>query len=434
MSDKRASLSIDKLKIQEVKHEPSKELDAIVKLMAKHGTKDAYSMLPQSTKHHVSFVLNNTYSAFANAIRRTLVEDIPTKCMSINEKDILTDDEFISGMNDVLVKNLGLVPIMQFSDLANNPDKYDVYLSVFNNTNDIIDVKVRDIHVTTKKPKGKPEKKKFGKSGKSGSGGAQNIGVQGGDTQEESNNSDVDIEEDIEIIDDVPESLTDNSRTEDEKTSTLQKTLQKNNELLAPDDNILLMRLRPGKFLKLRNITIVSGTSAKDAGKFSLLNNIYYKPLDIQPYDQFTNKGTRSIEHDCKSFELQFTTCGNIMPREVMNAVHAKLSDDLADLKKKITLFASAQQGTYYSGQDCEVTYTDEVYNFKFNGHYISELMLIAMCCYRLDETIPFCTATVERFDSIVGIVRIKHADATKLLLKAIDVCQADLDTLLKAF
>jgi hypothetical protein len=392
------SLKIEKLKIEEIKIHKTPELEAVVKLMEKHGTTDGYNLLPKSTKHHVSMQLDNTYSAFANAIRRTLVEDIPTYSLLVDEKDIITDDEFIAGMSDVLIKNIGLVPIMQSGAIIDNQDKYDIHLDVFNKSSEIIDVKVRDLVIAIKKTRG------------------------GADSTL-----------DINIEDELDESI------EEVKTYKVKDTKKSNMQeidinKLTPDSNILLMRLRPGKYLKIRNINIQVGTSAVDAGKYSLLNNISYEPLGVEPYDQFTGKGTRSIDHDYSSFVIKFNTCGNISPKEVMQRVHHKLTSDLVDLKKKIQLYVDAGSGSYYSGQDCEVTLTDEVYNFKLIGHYISELYMIAMCCYKLDENIPFCAATVERYDSIVGLLRIKHADYTKILMKAIDTCQKDLDKVLSVF
>lgn len=393
------SLKIEKLKIEEVKIHKTPELDAVVKLMEKHGTPNGYELLPKSAKHHVSMQLDNTYSAFANAIRRTLVEDIPTYSLLVDEKDIITDDEFIAGMSDVLIKNIGLVPIMQSGAIIDNQVNYDIHLDVFNKSSEIIDVKVRDMVITAKKTRG---------------GGA-------------------DSALDINIEDELDESIEEvkTYKVKDSKKSNMQEI---DINKLTPDNNILLMRLRPGKHLKIRNIQIQMGTSAVDAGKYSLLNNISYEPLGVVPYDQFTGKGTRSIDHDCSSFVIKFSTCGNITPKEVMQRVHHKLTSDLVDLKKKIQLYVDAGAGSYYSGQDCEVTLTDDVYNFKLIGHYISELYMISMCCYKLDENIPFCAATVERYDSIVGLLRIKHADYTKILMKAIETCQKDLDKLLSVF
>lgn len=409
------SLKVDKVQIEEIKIRKTPELDAIVKLMAQNGISDGYSLLPTSTKHKVSMQLNNTYSAFANAIRRTLVEDIPVWSLGVHETDILTDDEFISGMNDVLVKNLGLVPIMQTGKVIDAPDKYDLYLYVFNNTNEIIDVKASDINIVLKTTK-KSKKK----------GGAQKETDVDNTTVDE----DADIDEDNATVDVDADIDLDTEIELDNKTNA--STKKEFN--LIPDDNILLMRLRPGKYLKLRNIFPQSGTSAQDASKYSLLNNVSYEPLDMNPYDQFTGKGTRSIEHDCKSFLLEFSTCGNIEPKQVIQLAHKKLVSNLEDIRKKIQLYIDKGITSYYSGQDCEVTLQDEVYNFKFVGHYISELFMIAMNCLKLDDNVPFCAATVERYDSVVGLLRIKHADFTKLLLKSIDVCIKDLDIFLDAF
>lgn len=407
------SLKITDLKISDLKIEKTPELDKIVKLMAAHGIQDAYHLLPKSIKKRVSFVLNNTYAAFANAVRRTLTEDIPTTCMVVDEKDIMTDDEFISGMSDVLMKNLSLVPIYQTGAVVERHKDLDVYLYVFNNTNDILDVKARDIRIV-RKTSGKKGKHVVNKKGK-----------KGGD-----DSADTDLLDEIQEIQE--EDLTSDTTAKD---TTDEKSERKTENVeLCPDDNILIMRLRPGKYLKLRNIQLETGTSAKNAGKFSLLNNITYKPLDIDPYDQFTGKGTRSIEKDCKSFEITFSTCGNIEPDEVIKRMHTKLTDDLLDIKKKIDLYVAAGKPAYYSGQDCEVTVVNSVTHIKLNGHYLSELNLIAMCGYTLDENIPFITATVERFDSVVGSLHIKHADPIGVLMKSIDSCKKDLDTLLAVF
>ena len=421
------SIKIENLKIEELKFQKTPELDILVKLMAKHGTKNAYDLLPTSIKHYVSMHLNNTYSAFANAIRRTLIDDIPVLAMNVIEKDIDTDDEFISGMNDVLIKNLSLIPIMQSGNVTDNSNKYDVYLSVFNNTNEIIDVKASDIIIVLKTQK----KKKKGGHLKESRDSDESL-----DKVEVEDKNDADVEDKNESADDSAEFGVESLDVED-KTEARDLEVEDKNSIkkkkafeLIPDDNILIARLRPGKYLKLRNIHLQSGTSSQNAGKYSLLNNITYEPLDIQPYDQFTNKGTRSIEHNCKSFLLEFTTCGNITPKEIMDKVHVKLSFDLSSIKKKIQLYSESGAGSYYRGQDCEITIHDDVYNFKFVGNYISEIFMISMCCFQLDANIPFCTATVERFDSLVGILRIMHADTLKLLLKAIDTCQLDLNIL----
>ena len=352
-------LNIEKISINEVHIEKTPELNEIVKIIKDHGDiADAYKLLPVKPYHSVSFQLNNTHSAFANAIRRIFVEEITTYSMTTDENDILTNDEFISGLKKVLLKNLALTPINQESKLLE--PNYDMRLYVKNTTNDIIDVFASDIKITS----GKKE---------------------------------------------VPNDL-----------------------IVYP--NIVIMRLRPGKFLNLRKIVIQSGRAYEHYGYFSLLNSTIYEPLDIVPYDQFTKKGEKSMEVDCSKFKLGFTTCGNIMPKTVINKMIDKFEYDLLDIKSKIATYMDANAGDYYSGDGCEVEIKDEIYNYKFPGHYISVTAAIAMRCYKLDETILFCTSRVDRFDSMIGFIRLKHATPNKLVMAAIDACLLDLETIGNAF
>jgi hypothetical protein len=414
-------LSITNIEISELKPRRTESLNALVKLMETHGFPGGYDMLPKSTKHKVEFILNGTYSAFANGIRRALVEEIETKSFLIEETDILTDDEFISGTNDVLIKNMSLVPIFQSGAIIDSYDNYDVYLYVFNSTNGIIDVKVSDLSIVLKKKRGGDATKTRTK-----------VSTKVGDVEivDEESEEEKDEEKEEENNEEKDENASAASTLGGTPTASDRSLLDK----LVPDSNIVIVRLRPGKYIKIRNIKLQSGTSAEHAGKFSLLNNVSYEPLDIEPYNQFTNKGTRSIDHDCQKFRVGFTTCGNITPKEVIDQLTTTLKARLTDIKNKIEIYAAANTDTYYSGQDCEVSLIDDVYYYKFAGHYITAIYMIAMRCFKLDENIPFCSAGVERYDSMIGIIRIIHADRNKILIKAIDGCIGDLNMLRAAF
>jgi hypothetical protein len=349
-------LNIEKVSVKEVRIEKTQQLNDIVKMMKEYGgIDDAYSLLPTRPHHVVTFQLNNTDSAFANAIRRIFVEEITVASMTISEGDIITDDEFIAGMKRVLIKNLALTPIDQDNKLLSTG--VELHLNVRNTTNDIIDVYASDIKISGNKT---------------------------------------------------------------------------NDLIIYP--NIVIMRLRPGRQLNLRKITIQTGRAYEHYGYFSLLNATKYKPLDITPYDQFTKKGEKSMEVNCSKFEMGFTTCGNISPKSVINKMIDKFEYDLSDIKSKVIAYSNAEAGDFYSGDNCEVEIKSDIYNYKFPGHYISVVGAIAMRCYRLDENILFCTSRVDRFDSMIGYIRLKHADPNKLLISAIDSCLADLEIISKAF
>ncbi len=122
--------SVENLSIEKKSINKSDVLDKYVKLMKDQGVhQNGYSLLPKNEWYEVSFELHNSHAGFANGIRRVLVGELEVQSMVVEEKDILTDDEFIAGMNDVLVKNIGLIPIYQDHGLS--VDEYDIYLYAY---------------------------------------------------------------------------------------------------------------------------------------------------------------------------------------------------------------------------------------------------------------------------------------------------------------
>ncbi len=136
------SLSVEKILVKQVKIEDdNKELNKLIELIKKSALhEDPRKLLPSYSWYTVDFVLNNTYAAFANAIRRTLISELPVKCLTFDEADLKTNDDFI--LSDVVMKNINLVPIMQ-----NYEGKNTISINVQNKTNDIIDVLSNDIKV-----------------------------------------------------------------------------------------------------------------------------------------------------------------------------------------------------------------------------------------------------------------------------------------------
>ena len=362
------SIKIENIKIEVIKIERSDAFIAIIKLIEKHGTKNAIDLLPKSEKKKLTFTINNTNAAFANAIRRILIDQIITSCLNVDEQDVKTDDEFVAGMINVIIGNISLIPIYQNIEI--DKAEYNISLSVFNNTNEHMSVKASDIISLKKKKHNKGEY--------------------------------------------IKGEYTDNS----ERHSSLE---------LFPDKNITLFNLRPGKYIKINNMYLEKGNAYNHAGKFTLLNNVTYKPLDIEPYNQFTESGTKSVEKNCTSFEISFTTAGNIELDIVINAVCDILLNDLRDIYNKLKLYIEANTPKYYKGDNCEIMINNNIYTINLAGHYLTELNIISMYCYQLDINTPFVTSTVERYDSNVGIIKLKHSDFG-ILLKAIEAAEKDID------
>lgn len=362
MSDQKKSLPFADGKITKIIIKESDDLKELITLMKKNGADDPTSLLPNADRYRASITLDGTFSSFANAIRRILIEEIEVVALLVDEKNMTTDDKFIFSMNDVIIKNFSLIPIIQSGELIDKFDDYSLSLHVVNNTSEIINVKASDIKITNK-------------AGKN-----------------------IDINK------------------------------------LIPDPNALIMYLRPGKFVKIHDIALQKGRAHQHAAKFTLLNNVAMAPLDMKPYNQFNNTGTRSIEYDPKKFKIMFETAGNIEPDEVMDKMYEKFSADLLDIKQKIELYKEAKEPKYFTGQDFEVSVENDIHVYKFIDHYITPTSVIAMKCYLLDENVPFATSTVDRFDSQVAYIKIKHASPSVILLKSIDECLKDMQNVVSSF
>jgi hypothetical protein len=212
-----------------------------------------------------------------------------------------------------------------------------------------------------------------------------------------------------------------------------------NIEEVFPETNIIVIRLRPGRYIKINNMFFEKGYSKNNAAKFSLLNNIIYYPTDIMPFDIHAKdekkRGVRSADYNSSSFFIKFITCGNIAPKTVINKMIDTISENLNIIKSRIEKYNKSEDiKKYYSDEGIEVFNKNDVLHYVFSGQYLTMMNMISQRCYMLDSTIPFITGGVERFDTNTGIIKIMHADPNNLLLQAIESCFKDLEIIKKAF
>ncbi len=488
-------IKIENLSIKEKSIVRTKELDGIAESMKEYGIEDPYALLPKNTWHEVSFNLKNTHTGFAHGLYRIMDEEMEVLCATTNEEFIVSDDKFITDSSYSLIKNINLLPVRQSltdEELA----EYDIYLYKYNDSDDIIDVHAKDFIVVNKKQRntkkhaskrGKGEndneKNKFtSKNNKTSSNisklrkgtikgsklggkvaekktGAEENNAESKDDDDEENNAeskDDDEENNAESKDDDEENNADNSKEDKFEIIELDQTV--NNDLIEienthslehkgdidithifPEPNCLIMRLRPGKYLKINNLLFERGRQKDNAAKFSLLNNIRYHPTDIVPYNIFAKteaeRGTRSVEHDSKEFYISFTTCGNILPKEVIDLTIARLTTELLSIRDKILKYSKTDTSKkYYNDEGIEVTYINEIYTYTLYNQYLTTINMISQRCYVIDPSISFCAGAVKRFDTEVGIIKMIHADSNKLIISAIDSCLEDAKVIQKAF
>jgi hypothetical protein len=392
-----------------------KALYPFVKMIKANGVSNPLSLLPQTPWHKVSFTLKKTSSSMANGIRRVLIEELLTKCLWFKDTDLTTDDEFI--LADVLQMNVGLIPIVQ--DGKNYAGKV-ISLYKYNNTNDVIDIKASDIMISSSKVTIKSTDSTLQSSDKSAS---KEI-VPTTDAEDDTVND---------VVDDAESPVPHKSKKK--KNPKIGGVSNDALKELIPDPNITIMSLRPGKFINIEEMSFLEGFSKDDAGKFSLLDNVSYHILNVDPYDQFTHKGKRSIEYDPTDFQISFKTCANITPKHVMKKLVDTIMIKLNRAKAFVIEYTKSEDpNAYFYTEGFEVKVNDEIKSYRFRGEYITLSNMLAHRCYALDPTILFCAPAVERLDSELAIVRLNHADANKLLITAIDDCITDVKTLADAF
>lgn len=404
----------------------SKELNDILTLMKKHGTPNPKSLLPKTPWHEVKFELKNTYAGFANGIRRTLIEELPVKCLDFDEQDFERSDEYI--LIDQIKKNINLIPIKQE---LRNMEKYYIYLYKYNDTNDIINVTTKDIYIAFRKPSFKEKATAYHATdipSKLSSKTMAQLSPRKGITTKEKKISTSEIKK----------------KSKNKKSKVIkkgsgyikhagilnisdQKTLPLNE--LIPDENITIIRLRPNKYVAIKKLQIITGYCKNDAAKFTLLDNVSYRPYGLAPYDNFKHTGTRSATVNPTHFIFSFMTASNILPKTVINTMASELTRRLINALNKVEEYKKTdQKKEYYLTNKFEVSVAEDIKTYKFIEEYITLAFMVAQKCYILDPNILFCTPSVDRYDNEIAIIRLKHPDSNNLLIKAIKECINDIE------
>jgi DNA-directed RNA polymerase alpha subunit len=95
--------SVSNVEVSDIKYE-------ITGIFKKHE-REIKELLPTKKREIISFIIKNTTTAMANAIRRTLIEELRIKILNVEIEDIDTDEEFL--IRDEFRDRLNLIPIDQ---------------------------------------------------------------------------------------------------------------------------------------------------------------------------------------------------------------------------------------------------------------------------------------------------------------------------------
>ena len=398
---------VSEVKIEKKHLGRNEKLKTLLAAMKAHGI-DGEQYLPKAEYETCSFRLSKSCPGMANAIRRIWMSEIPTRCLHVTQypeadqpgmpSAIYTDDEFIRGTTDVVIKNINSVPIMQDVDFS----KYKFYLYIVNQTHQVINVRARDIRsrLAAAKPSkiitgGRPLGKK----------------ITEGDA--------------------VPSLFTVPAEIIYEEKNAI------NIHAVIPNPNITIARLRPGKTIFISDFVFETGLAMFDAAKFTLLNSIIYRINE----PHFTDGGERSITHLPSDFYLSFTTAGNISARSVMQKTFTTLVDYMQRIKKTI---AAIDMSTlmFFSNDEVSVACVAGLYTYKFKKHGFTSIVLLAQQCMRQDPAVAFCSGNVDTYntrnaaleDIRVGVLKLKHLEPIKLINAAADATISEINNLQKAF
>ena len=186
-------------------------------------------------------------------------------------------------------------------------------------------------------------------------------------------------------------------------------------------ENIVLCRLRPDAYIKINNIEISSGKTYTDAGKFSLVSNVFYEPLDVSPIVETREgqTGKSSMHSNPTHFLIKYTTHRNIdHPLKIMvdccdllisrfNAIYL----DMQNIKNNDESYFSDLLTMKISGNMRKI---------EIRGEYWTVINLIARYCYILANDIKFVSPSLIHPEKHIGVISIIHPEFSTLIQNAV--------------
>lgn len=203
------------------------------------------------------------------------------------------------------------------------------------------------------------------------------------------------------------------------------------------EKNIVLCRLRPGKYIKINNIKIVEGNGRTDAGKFNSVSNFTYKILDVDPIvdTRLGQDGVSSMRSNPKHFYLSYTTHRNfnnaaLIMVKCCDALNNRLDNILTEMEK-IT-----NSTTEYDSKLIKVESSGaSMKKIHFKHEYWTIVNLIARYCFILTKgDIPYVSAALIHPEKETGIVNISHPEFATLIKNSIKKIITEFKTIKKSF
>lgn len=321
----------------------------------------------------ITFEIHNTSPSFANALRRTIIDELPLYSLTCELDKIRSSDRKLITATDSITRRLELIPLSQ--DPAKKAIDSGLQFSIIkvNNTSNSIPVTSADIIVR------QPDSKKIIK-----------------------------------------------------KNEAIIPTIS---NLKYFSDKIIICELDKGKYLHIDNITIFSKKN-RELSIGGQIHSFVYVPIEhekqLNPISGLNPMEPSSLTVQPSKYRLGFTmNYVSTPPMYIIKLACQELISRLNVIKNEIG--ESDGDIPYYSDV-LEITKPEKIIHYKIMNESYTIGRMLFKYGFDIDPSIPFITNANEHALIYTTIIKIIHPDSQKLLTKAIDNIIADLNIVFKSF
>jgi hypothetical protein len=200
-------------------------------------------------------------------------------------------------------------------------------------------------------------------------------------------------------------------------------------------ENIVLCKLRPGKFVRINNIKVTEGVAKDNAAKYNSISNIYYEIIDIDPIveTRLGQTGVSSMLTNPKHFKMGYSTHRNfdnpkLLIIQTCETLIDKLSDIITELKK------IKNRDRQYISDLLTLETTGDVKKISIIGEYWTVINVICKYAYIEAIDIKFIAPAIIHPEKEVGLINIIHPEFSSVLQNSIKKIIKDLEVVMVAF
>jgi DNA-directed RNA polymerase subunit L len=198
--------------------------------------------------------------------------------------------------------------------------------------------------------------------------------------------------------------------------------------------SIVIINIRPGMMLNIKDIKVVAGIGKVHSGKFLLLSNVSYEILDVVPVEEnkYGTTGKSSLVSNPQHFKIEFTTHRNMDVTRIMKLLCGLIIKKITMIHTEISKIKETD--LVYISDLIELETVRDVKLFHLKGEYWTIANIISRYCYLSFKDIQFVCASIIHPSTEESIVKIRHPESVKIILTALNSIIDDITTICNAF